>query len=212
MTRRYPRLRSPDRTPRPEPDVRRVLTNYDLARQRRAMRLLPDFFEGCHTHELRVLVTTSGAQRLRGELAIVLQDDGSVGGTEWIELPDEGVAEAVVGLMTIHASLASPMARVVDSRVPLRTRLCGVTVEQTLAAIVQSARDWAARFRALFADPCRWRLRALLLEFGRAVVTATELAERLDVELQLHEALHKYDVAARAVQEEAALVGVEGVR
>lgn len=163
------------------PEMRLVLRRYGRARQRRAMQLLPDFFLTAETRTLRVLLTAENIEDVRWELAIILRDDGSIEGTEWISQPSKERWLAVAGLLNIHASVAEPMARIIDAnddyKALVREMGEGVTVENALQSIIEVAREWADLFRELFEngeDPAPM-LRLFKLEVARVMNAAEKV-------------------------------------
>ena len=177
MTRHFPSKHPRRGLHAPRPDMPRILRRYELVRVKRDMRLLPDFFASFQTRTLHVMINSpERVEDVRWELAIILRDDGSICNTAWLHRPTPETAVAMAGLMSMHASLTAPMARVIDAKIPLMTKVRdAATVDDVLACIVQVARKWAGAFAA--GGP------GLIDGFQAEVAVAVAAAERLDTML-----------------------------
>ncbi len=183
MGRHFRQVRSAHRDYRAGVNLRRVLGHYPDARVGRCLRQLPDFLQGVeHSHVLSVMLSTANVAEARFRLAIILNDDGSIADTAWLERPTQESVVAMAGLLTIQASLAEPMDLIVDSGLPLHTHIAnGLTVDQAVSLIVAKAREWADIFETAFTRGYGVDMVALLAQFQREVACAALAAREVTV-------------------------------
>lgn len=197
MARQYRQIRDPKRGLaraqfKPRPDLKRIIQAYDFARQKRAMRILPDFFVSSETKLITVLMTCDNITEIRYELAIVLASDGSISNTKWLEQPHDVQLACTIlaGFMSIHTSLSTPLAKVCDDQIPLNISLSAdSTLEDVLSDIVQLARDWVNKFVDAYAES-EDAARALVPAFQIDVSQIEQAASKLSLFLRYSQTNH----------------------